>query len=522
MTLAKAYSKSFELAADTGFKQLSGTSANTVSESISLKKGVVYSLNSAFGLSNSKGSVELEVKDANNTVLKSIAGAAGKTGIASTFTPTADGVYTLSLTGQSIAKTATTPASTTNIYGGYQLQISQPLSKLPKISGNTNVDALILGGTNAWHHEVGSAAAASTAVIDGPLNSLTNVVGNNKTIAYSFIDAPFISKLKGADANGAAAMDAATKAAVVTAFDYLSSLINVKFAESTDTSAATIVFGVNTQNASAGYANPPNQSGDHQQYLFLAKNAATNDSTKNNGFATGTYGWLTLVHEIAHTMGLKHPFNGNAGGGGTPGPYLPTATNNHRYSVMSYSSAYDSKALTTTFNGNSVSINPQQINPSTFMTYDIAALQYLYGANIDTQSTDSKLSSIQKLEFTDEYKGMQTIWTPNGGTLNAANTTRKNIIDLRGGAYSTINYLGTGATQVTKSLNASGINNSKTVGSVLSAFSSTTAAAYTGNNNVALAYGSRITEAVGGTADDYFYVSNYSSKLVGGARTDTI
>jgi len=117
---------------------------------------------------------------------------------------------------------------------------------------------------------------------------------------------------------------------------------------------------------------------------------------------------------------------------------------------------------------------------------------------------------------------MQTIWTPNGGTLDASSTTNKNIIDLRGGTYSSINFLGTGASQVTNSLKSKGITNSTTVSSILKNFNSYITAAYTGNNNVALAYGSKITEANGGKGDDAFYVSSYSSKLVGGDGTDTV
>jgi hypothetical protein len=520
LVLAKAYEKKYEYAADTGYKQIVGNSVNTVSETISLKKGITYTVNSVFGLSNSKGNVKLEIKDTNGSIIKSAVGGVGKTNIITSFTPNSDGVFTLSLTGQSIRNS--NPSSTTNLYSSYQLQVSQGLSKLPGKSGNSNVDALVFGGTNAWHHELGSTATTSANIIDGTLKSLNNVVGNSNTISYSFMDDSFLKNLSGNDANGATLMDAATQSAVTTAFDYLSSLINVQFVQTDNISDANIVFGENIQKSSAGYANPPNQSGLHQQYLFLAKNADTNDSTKNNGFATGTYGWQTLIHEIAHTMGLKHPFNGNAGGGGSPAPYLPTSTNNHRYSVMSYTSATDSKALTTTLNGKNISISPSQISPSTFMSYDIAALQYLYGANTSTTSTDSKIASIQQLDFTDTYKGMQTIWTPNGGTLNASNTTHKNIIDLRGGAFSSINYLGSGASQVTKTLNAGGIANSATVSSILKNFNSVITTAYTGNNNVALAYGSKITEAVGGQGEDAFYVSNYSSKLVGGNGIDTV
>jgi len=531
ISFVKAYNQGYEMAADTGFRAIDGQSANQINATVALKKGVTYSLNTSFGLSNSKGNVILSVQDANGLTLKSEVGAIGKTSIKSTFTPTADGVYTLTLKGQPIPGKPTAP--TTNLYQSYQIQVGQPLSKLPSTSGNANVDALVLGGvggvnsTNAWHHALGSVASVSTNVIDGALKSLNNVVGNNNTISYAFMDNAFFKNLTGKDNAAPSVMDNKTKAAVTTAFDYLSSLINVKFTQASSISDATIVFGENSQkkDGSAGYANPPNQSGLHQQYLFLANDADTNDSTKNNGFATGTYGWQTLIHEVAHTMGLKHPFNGNAGGGGSPPPYLDK-NDNHRYSIMSYTSAADSKALatqvTTTAKGTSAAVNPTQINPATFMTYDIAALQYLYGANTSVTSTDAKLSSIQKLDFTDAYQGMETLWTPNGGVLNASQTSHQNIIDLRGGAYSSINYLGTGAAQVSQALTAGGITKSQDQNFYLNNFKSITNAAYTGNNNVALAYGSKITEAQGGSADDSFYVGNYSSKLVGGAGKDWV
>ncbi len=50
----------------------------------------------------------------------------------------------------------------------------------------------------------------------------------------------------------------------------------------------------------------------------------------------GHLAYPTFIHEIGHAIGLKHPGNYNAEGGGTPGPYLPSAEDNHQYTVMSY------------------------------------------------------------------------------------------------------------------------------------------------------------------------------------------
>ncbi len=81
-----------------------------------------------------------------------------------------------------------------------------------------------------------------------------------------------------------------------------------------------------------------------------------------NNFASGpgSHGYTTLIHELGHALGLKHPGNYNAGGGGAAGPYLPTNLDNLGNTVMSYN-----------FDG---------FAPSTLMPLDIAALQSMYGS----------------------------------------------------------------------------------------------------------------------------------------------
>ncbi len=87
-----------------------------------------------------------------------------------------------------------------------------------------------------------------------------------------------------------------------------------------------------------------------------------------NNFASGpgSHGYTTLIHEIGHALGLKHPGNYNSGGGGAAGPYLPTNLDNLGNTVMSYS-----------FGG---------FAPATLMPLDIAALRSMYGSkafNVD-------------------------------------------------------------------------------------------------------------------------------------------
>ena len=85
--------------------------------------------------------------------------------------------------------------------------------------------------------------------------------------------------------------------------------------------------------------------------------------------APGNYAYMTLIHELGHALGLKHGHEA----GGVANQALPTANNDLEYSIMTYASYIGSPATSDTCTLDS--------NPQTFMMADIAALQYLYGAN---------------------------------------------------------------------------------------------------------------------------------------------
>ena len=102
-------------------------------------------------------------------------------------------------------------------------------------------------------------------------------------------------------------------------------------------------------------------------------------ATPNNAsFADGTHAALTLMHEIGHALGLKHPFEKTDSLGHTEEPpYLTGSENATAWSVMSYNSNKAQYQL--------------QYSP-----LDVAALQYLYGPNPsaragnDTYAIDSQ------------------------------------------------------------------------------------------------------------------------------------
>jgi hypothetical protein len=362
-------------------------------------------------------------------------------------------------------------------------------------TGDKNLNAMMLGGTNYWWRNTAGTVNTSDALVKA--NVYAMAAGSSKqTISYSFLTA--LPSGNVADSNGFKPMTDVQKAGVLRAFDYLSSLIGVTFVEATTPGAADINFGTNNQysKSSAGYANVPNGSGDHPVYLFLDNGLGNQNTSMNHG----GYGWQTLIHEIGHTLGLKHPGNYNASGGSMPGPFLPSALDNRSYTLMSYNNAPGTMKVSKTETSSvSYKYSASTISDNTYMMYDIAALQFLYG-----KGTAQNLDAYQVNSFTADWSGIETLWMPDNGTIDASNVTNSNIIDLRQGAFSSINV-------IPKSITDSFPSSLKT------------AATYMGLNNVGLAFGSQVTSAYGGSAADVFYTSTDSDVTIdGGAGNDTV
>ncbi len=286
--------------------------------------------------------------------------------------------------------------------------------------------------------------------------------GTAVTVTYSFLtNVPSYYSANADERFQFAAMNAAQKQAARDSFTNYAEVANVTFVE---VAAGTGSINLGTANLGSGiggwaYYPSPGYSGAND-HSVAGDVWITNRYSSYTNPTKGSWEYQTYIHEIGHAIGLKHPGNYDAGGGGTPGPYLPTSEDSHQYTVMSYYSG-------PTY-GNVEPITPQ--------LYDIAAIQYLYGINSSTRNGNDSYTFATSLQ-------VKTIWDGGGNdTFNASNQAQAVTIDLRPGSFSSIG----------------------------------------GTRNVAIAFGAAIENAIGSSFNDSLTANDASGTLDGRAGNDTL
>jgi serralysin len=179
-------------------------------------------------------------------------------------------------------------------------------------------------------------------------------------------------------------------------------------------------------------------------------------------FATGSNDYETLLHELGHALGLKHPFQGDVA--------LTGEEDSENYSVMSY----------TFYHGAG-----DQTSASTPMLYDILAIQQIYGANYSTRAGHTVYT------FSDR-PGLKTIWDGGGiDTFDGSTLTTPVTINLNAGTFSSI-----------------GLKDVETGGLAV--------------ENIAIAFGVTIERARGGSGSDSIFGNAADNSLAGNGGNDTL
>jgi serralysin len=271
-----------------------------------------------------------------------------------------------------------------------------------------------------------------------------------------------------------------------------SDVANITFVETSDVTSQgdiRIAFSSLVTGSTAGYSyGAPEFTLD--EYTNNFSNGATLHAVSgdiwmnlvdNNFSQENQSGFATLVHEIGHSLGLKHPFSVDAA---NP-TVLTGAEDSNQYSIMSYT-PYDIG-----FKENGANyITASGFTP---MIYDVAAIQFLYGANITTRTGNDTYT------FSNTEPELKTIWDAGGiDTFDLSNQSLAMVVDLTAGKFSSI-----GIKYVSD-------------GQFVSASPVTT------TNNIAIAHNVDIENAIGGTGNDTITGNNLKNQLTGGSGNDII
>ena len=124
--------------------------------------------------------------------------------------------------------------------------------------------------------------------------------------------------------------------------------------------------------------------------IFLNINS---DANFLPSYAPGSAGYALAIHEIGHTLGLKHPFDDGGTGHPTLAELGVPELDVDWFTVMAYHDDYN--------------YNLRFWDPATPMLMDVLALQFLYGKNNTTNATNTSYS----LPINGTY---QTIWDAGG------------------------------------------------------------------------------------------------------------
>ncbi len=269
--------------------------------------------------------------------------------------------------------------------------------------------------------------------------------------------------------------------------------------------------------------------------------ADPNFNWTNNWLGFNGYGATTLVHEIGHSLGLSHPGAYNGAGATTYADQAEYAQDSEQYSIMSYWSPGETGASivdwSTFFFGNA----------QTPMLHDIISIQAAYGADPATRAGDTvygfnSTADRAVYDFSQNIYPNLAIYDAGGiDTIDLSGFNASVFLDLRDGKFSSAGQAVPSEAEVNGARASLAAETGISLGPISQATIDGVSASYIADNefnlwwdtgvgglfttiryNLAIAYGTVIENAIGGSARDLLIGNLASNSLVGNDGDDVL
>jgi serralysin len=378
-------------------------------------------------------------------------------------------------------------------------------------------------------------------------------VGTDNTITYGFFDHRHALGLNNnpafGEGRGYTPFTEAQKAAARQAISYWDDLIPAQFVEAASKPGASAwarnevdIWLANTTTGPAqAWAYYPNYGNQYKRVSSDTWIADPAVNWTNKWFTPGGYGNTTLIHELGHSLGLSHPGSYNGSAATTYDGMAEYAQDSMQYSIMSYWSGSNTRALTVNW---SLLFNNYAQTP---MIHDILTIQSKYGKDLTTRNTDTTYgfnsnAGRDAFDFTKNPFPYLSIYDAGGNdTIDLSGFTVSQFINLQPGSFSSVGAAVPTASTINANMAAHNAAMGTTYGNVtqadvdglagaymnaaasrIAAFTGVTGIFATAHDNFSIAYGVTIENAIGGSARDLLWGNDVANRLEGRGGNDVL